>query len=66
VPTIIKGSILSYLTLEGQSSQLSSKTAVGIIVEITRWIIAIYLIFGAPHFVRWQIQAGTVKTRGEK
>jgi hypothetical protein len=58
IPTIIKGSnILSYMALEGQSSQLSAKTLAAILVEIIKWGIAIYLIFGAPHYVRRQMRA---------
>jgi hypothetical protein len=49
------------MTLEGQSSLLSTKTFVGIVVEIIKWIIAIYLIFGAPHYVRWQVRTSEAK-----
>ncbi len=67
VPNIINSeNILSYLTLEGQSSQLSSKTLAGILVELTKWFFAIYLIFGAPHYVRRQMRVITANTRGEK
>lgn|GEM_PF-3394774 len=62
IPTIIKGpNILSYMTLEGQSSLLSTKTLAITIMEITSWIFAIYLIFGAPHYVRSQMQTITME-----
>jgi hypothetical protein len=55
---IINGpNILSYFTLEGQTSQFSAKTLAAILVEIIKWIFAIYLIFGAPHYVRWQVRS---------
>jgi hypothetical protein len=62
IPTIIKGpNILSYMTLEGQSSLLSTKTSVRTLVETAKWIFAIYLIFGAPHYVRRQLRAITIE-----
>ncbi len=61
VPILMNGPILSYMTLQGQSSLLSAKTLAGILVEITKWIAAIYLIFGAPHYVRWQMWAIAAK-----
>jgi hypothetical protein len=54
-------SILSYMTFEGQSSMISTKALVIIPMEITRWIITIYLIFGAPHYVRLQMRAITIE-----
>jgi hypothetical protein len=56
VPSIIKGPILSYMTLEGQSSLLSPRLLAGGCVQIVDCIIAVYLIFGAPHYVRWQMR----------
>jgi hypothetical protein len=53
--------ILSYMKFEGQPSNLSNKTLVIILMEIARWIITIYLIFGAPHYVRRQMQAITIE-----
>jgi hypothetical protein len=61
VPIFMKSPILSYMTLEGQSSLLSAKTLTGILVETIKWIVAIYLIFGAPHYVRRQVRAITAK-----
>lgn len=62
IPAIINGpNILSYMTLEGQSSLLSTKTSAGIIVETAKWIIAIYLILGAPYYVRRQMRTIAVK-----
>jgi hypothetical protein len=62
VPLIINGpNILSYMTIEGQTSQVSAKTLVAILVEIAKWVIAIYLIFGAPHYVRRQVLTSKVK-----
>jgi hypothetical protein len=62
IPTIINGpNILSYITLEGQTSQVSAKTLAAILVEIIKWIIAIYLIFGASHYVNWQLRSAAVK-----
>jgi hypothetical protein len=53
--------ISSYFTLQGQTSQVSAKTLAAILVEIVKWIFAIYLIFGAPHYVNWQVQASEAK-----
>ena len=59
---IINGpNILSYFTLEGQTSLLSTKTTAAVFAEIAKWIIAIYLIFGAPHYVNRQIRTTAVK-----
>jgi hypothetical protein len=66
IPTIIKGpNILPYMTLQGQSSLLSTKTLAITLMEITKWIFAIYLIFGAPHYVRRQMRAIAVKQNKE-
>jgi RsiW-degrading membrane proteinase PrsW (M82 family) len=46
---------------ESQSLQFSTKLSVGIIEEIIKWLIAIYLIFGAPHYVRRQMRSITVE-----
>lgn len=62
VPTIINGpNILSYMTLGGQTSQVSAKTLVAILVEIIKWVLAIYLILGASHYVHWQMRRIAVK-----
>ena len=62
VPAIIKGTnILSYLTIEGQTSVIPVKRTVGFLMEITKLIFAIYLIFGAPHYVRWQMRSISAK-----
>jgi hypothetical protein len=67
IPAIIKGpNILSYMTIEGQSSVIPVKRTVGFLVEIAKLIVAIYLIFGAPHYVRWQMRSVAAKIRGEK
>jgi hypothetical protein len=59
---IINGpNILTYFTLEGQTSQLPTKQFVGIILEIIKWVFAIYLIFGASHYASWQARATAVK-----
>ncbi|MGD0596973.1 MAG: hypothetical protein ABSA64_05560 [Sedimentisphaerales bacterium] len=66
IPAIINGpNILSYMTLEGQSSLLSTKTSVGILVETAKWIFAIYLILGAPHYVRRQMRVLAVKEHNQ-
>jgi hypothetical protein len=65
VSLIINGpNISSYTTFQGQSN-LSTKTLVSVLVEITKWIIAIYLIFGAPCYARWQMRAIEVKQNRE-
>ena len=57
IPSIIKGpNILSYMTLEGQSSVIPIKPTVGFLVEVAKLIFAIYLILGAPHYVNWQMR----------
>lgn len=56
--------ISSYLTLQGQS-QISTKTFAAILVEITKWIVAIYLILGASHYVHWQLRSTAVKQGAE-
>jgi hypothetical protein len=62
IPIIIKGpNVLSYMTLEGQSSAVPIKQTVGFLVEIVKLIFAIYLILGAPHYVRWQVRTTAVK-----
>jgi hypothetical protein len=62
VPLIINGpNILSYLTLEGHSSLFSTKTSARILVEIVKWIIAIYLTLGASHYAHWQMRKQGVK-----
>ena len=62
IPIIIKGpNISSYMTLQGQTSQFSVKILAGLIAETAQWIIAIYLIFGAPHYVRWQVRTSETK-----
>ncbi len=62
VPAIIKGpNALSYTTLQGQTSLISAKILVGILVEIAAWIITIYLILGAPHYINWQLRSSAVK-----
>ena len=61
-PIIINGhKFLSYMTFEGQSSLLSTKTLVGILVEVIKGIFAVYLIFGAPHYARWLIRKTKAK-----
>jgi hypothetical protein len=49
------------MTIQGQSSEVSAKIFVTILTEIAKWIIAIYLIFGASHYVRWQMRTTAVK-----
>ena len=63
IPALINGSgIFSYMTLERQLSRISStKALVIILAEIAEWILGIYLIFGAPHYVRWQLRAITIE-----
>jgi hypothetical protein len=62
IPIIIKGpNISSYMTLQGQTSQFSVKILAGLIAETVQWIFAIYLISGAPHYVRWQVRTTAVK-----
>lgn len=55
IPAIITDpDILSYLTVEGQSSLFSAKSLTSFFVELTKGIFGLYLIFGAPHYARWQ------------
>ena len=63
IPAFINGTgIFSYMTLERQSSRISStKALVIILAEITVWIIGIYLIFGAASLCAWQMRAVTIK-----
>jgi hypothetical protein len=58
--------ILSYMTLQGQKFQLSTRTTVTTLTATIQGAFAIYLIFGAPHYVRWQMRVIAAKTRGEK
>jgi hypothetical protein len=53
--SFIKSSIQAYLALQGQSI-LSPKVLSGISSEIVSWIILVYLILGAPHYINWQIK----------
>lgn len=67
IPAIINcPNILSYMTLEGQMFQLSTRTTVATLTATLQGVFAIYLIFGAPHYVHWQMRAIAAKTRGEK
>ena len=67
IPAIINcPNILSYMTLEGQMFQLSTRATVTTLTATIQGAFAIYLIFGAPHYVRWQMRAIAAKTRGEK
>ena len=52
--------ISSYFTLQGES-EVSAKTFTAILIEITKWIIAMYLVFGASHYANWQVQSTAVK-----
>jgi len=52
---------ISTVVPENQSSQYLTKILAGIFVEIIEWIIAIYLIFGAPHYTAWQVRTITDK-----
>jgi hypothetical protein len=45
---------------------LPAKTVVTIITQTIKGVLGIYLIFGAPHYVRWHVRAIEIKTRGEK
>ena len=66
IPAITKGpNILSYMTLEGQSTVISTRMLVGILVETVKWVFAVYLIFGAPHYVRWQMRTIKVKEQNQ-
>jgi hypothetical protein len=66
LPTPITGQkILSYMTFEGQSSLLSTKTLARILVEVIKGIFAIYLIFGAPHYARWLIRTTKAKEQNQ-
>jgi len=66
VPAIINGpNILSYMTLEGQSSRLSAQTLARILVEVTKWFFGVYLILGAPYYVRRQMRASAIKEQNE-
>ncbi|MGA2092143.1 MAG: hypothetical protein ABSH16_01880 [Sedimentisphaerales bacterium] len=61
IPTIFKGPILPYTTLQGQEALLSPKLLAGGFKSIVDCVIAIYLIFGAPHYIRWQLRKMLVK-----
>jgi hypothetical protein len=52
---------ISTFTLEGQSPLFSTKISVGFPMEIIKWFVGIYLIFGAPHYASWQARATAVK-----
>jgi len=52
---------ISTVVPENQSSQYFTKILAGIFVEIIGWIIAVYLIFGAPHYAAWQMRSTAVK-----
>jgi hypothetical protein len=67
IPAIINcPNILSYMTLEGQMFQLSTRATVITLTETIKGVFAIYLILGAPHYVRWQMRAIAAKTGDEK
>jgi hypothetical protein len=66
IPAIIKGPILSYMTLQGQTSQISPGLLPGALESIAYLILAVYLISGAPHYVRWQISKLTINKSGRK
>jgi hypothetical protein len=63
IPAIINcPNILSYMTLEGQMFQLSTRVTVITLTETIKGVFAIYLILGAPHYVRWRMRAIAAKT----
>ena len=66
IPAIIKGPILSYTTLQGQMSQISPGLLSGTLVGIAYLILAVYLISGAPHYVRWQVSKLAINKSGQK
>jgi Zn-dependent protease with chaperone function len=67
IPAIINSPrTLFDVALKRQEFPLPTRT-IGIIVTHTiKGLLGIYLIFGAPHYVRWQTRAIAAKTRGEK
>ena len=50
------------IALKRLESPLSTRTIVVIVTQTIKGIFGIYLIFGAPHYVRWQMRAITAKT----
>jgi hypothetical protein len=66
IPAIIKGPILSYTTLQGQTSQISPILLTGVLEGIVYLILAAYLISGAPHYVRWQISKLAINKSSQK
>jgi hypothetical protein len=56
---------MSITTLEGQSPLFSTKIFVGTPVEIIKWLIGIYLVFGATHYTAWQMKAITAEQNKE-
>lgn len=49
------------IIMQGLSSQTSTRTIVIILEELTGWFIGTYLIFGASHYVNWQLRSAAVK-----
>jgi hypothetical protein len=67
IPAIINGPKTIFdMALNRLEFPLPARTLVTVITQTTKGILGIYLIFGAPHYVHWQMRAIASKTRGEK
>jgi hypothetical protein len=54
--TFFTYSKLSYTTIQGQTSLLPPTIFTGLIIELIRWFILIYLLAGAPHYLKSQMK----------
>jgi hypothetical protein len=67
VPAIIDSPKTLFDTVLGrQTFPLPTRTIAVILTETIKGVFGIYLIFGAEHYVRWQMRTIAAKTRGEK
>jgi hypothetical protein len=61
IPAIFREPILSYTTLQGQEALFLQRSLAGGFETIIDSFIAVYLIFGAPHYIRWQLRKLSAK-----
>jgi len=67
IPAIINSPrILFDVALKRQEFPLPTRTIATIVMNTIKGLFGIYLIFGAPYYVRWQMRSIAAKTRGEK
>lgn len=67
IPAIINSPKSLFDTvLNRQEFPLPTRTIRLIFTETIKGAFGVYLILGAPHYVRWQMRAIAAKTRGEK